>query len=94
MRAALIVTLSLMLASLQYRLWVADGGISHTFRLRQQVDAYRAHNEALRQRNLALQAEVDDLKSGADAIEERARTMLGLVREGETFYLVLPPGDA
>ncbi len=94
MRAALIIALSLILAGLQYRLWIADGGIAHTFRLRQQVAAYRATNERLRERNLALQAEVDDLKSGMAAIEERARMMLGLVRERETFYLVLPPGGA
>lgn len=89
MRAALIVILSLTLAGLQYRLWVADGGLSHSHQLRQQRDALLAQIDELTEGNRALQSEVDDLKAGLAATEERARQMLGLVRENETFFLVV-----
>lgn len=88
MRRIAILALALMLVSLQYRLWVADGGIAHTYRLRQQVHAYATENARLSQRNAALDAEVRDLGSGKAAIEARARVGLGMVRRGETFYLI------
>lgn len=87
-RAALIV-LSLMLAGLQWRLWVADGGVSHAHQLKGELAQMRMENERLRQRNAALDAEVIDLNSGVQAIESRARTTLGMVRRDETFYLVV-----
>jgi cell division protein FtsB len=83
--------LLLLLAGLQWRLWVADGGIAHTHRLQVQVEDQRAENEKLKVRNAALDAEVADLNSGVQAIEARARTSLGMIRQGETFYLVVEP---
>ncbi len=89
-RAALIV-LAVLLLVLQWRLWIADGGVSHTARLKSEAQAQQQENERLSARNAALDAEVRDLNSGVDAIEGRARTTLGMVKQGETFYLVVQP---
>lgn len=88
-RSIAVAVLSLMLVGLQWRLWVADGGLSHVHRLQREVSAFAQQNDRLRERNAALDAEVRDLGSGTDAIEARARTTLGMVKEGETFYLVV-----
>lgn len=90
-REAAIAVLVLLLAGLQWRLWVAEGGIAHTHRLQQQSALLRAENERLRQRNDALDAEVQDLNAGVASIEARARTTLGMIRPDETFYLVVQP---
>ena len=78
-----------MLAGLQYRLWIADGGIAHTHRLANELAAQRDDVERLRARNAAMDAEIKDLKSGLAAIEGRARSSLGMIKQGETFYLVV-----
>lgn len=83
--------LILLLLAMQWRLWIADGGIAHTHRLKQQAQGMRDENEALRARNAALDAEVRDLGEGTAAIEARARTTLGMIKDGETFYLVVNP---
>ena len=85
----LIIFLILLLVWLQYRLWVGDGSLAEVWRLHQAVEEQRAQNEGLRERNMALDAEVLDLKQGLDSIEERAREELGMVRKGETFYQVV-----
>lgn len=84
-----IAVLALMLTGLQWRLWVADGGIAHTHRLKSQVQAQIEENDTLRVRNSARDAEVRDLGTGTAAIEARARTTLGMIKQGETFYLVV-----
>ncbi|MGH8505906.1 MAG: cell division protein FtsB [Stenotrophobium sp.] len=89
-RLALIV-LAVLLTALQWRLWVADGGVTQTHQLQLQVDRQRAENEQLKVRNAALDAEVADLNSGVQAIEARARTSMGMIKPGETFYLVVEP---
>lgn len=81
-----------MLAALQVRLWIADGGLAHTHRLHAEIRAQQDDNARLAARNAALDAEIRDLKSGVAAIEARARMSLGMVRDGETFYLVVNPG--
>ena len=83
---ALVAILVVLLIALQYRLWFGDGSVQEVWRLRTEA---RTSQEALMQlesRNQALQAEVADLKSGLDAIEERARSELGMIDEDETFY--------
>lgn len=90
-RRAAIAVLLLMLAGLQWRLWVADGGIAHTHRLKTQAEIQQAENDRLKARNAALDAEVADLNTGTAAIEGRARTTLGMVRQNETFFLVVQP---
>lgn len=89
MRALAIVLLGLVLL-LQYRLWVGDGGMREVRRLRQQVAAQHEENAKLQERNSTLAAEVQDLKKGKAAVEERARTDLGMVGKDETFFQVVP----
>jgi len=85
--AALVIVLVL----LQYRLWLGDGGMREVHRLRAEIEVQRDQNRELKERNRTLAAEVLDLKKGTVAIEERARTDLGMVGRGETFYQVVEP---
>lgn len=91
MRALRIVLLILvaLLAWLQYRLWLGEGGARATRTLEQRVERQHEENAGLRQRNEQLAAEVENLKSGEAAVEERARSELGMVKPGETFYRVV-----
>ncbi len=75
---------------LQAELWFSDDGYRKTFKLRAAVAEQLALNDALRERNTALDAEVINLKQGVDAAEERARTDLGMIGQRETFYQVVP----
>ena len=81
--------LLVLVLGLQYRLWVTDGGMREVWRLRDEVTAQRAENEKLKERNRTLIAEVQDLKQGKTAIEERARTDLGMIGSNESFYQVM-----
>lgn len=82
--------LCVLVLVLQYRIWWSDDGVSEAFRLREAVSEQRATNEQLRRRNEQLAAEVADLKGGLAAIEERARSELGMVAPTETFFQVVP----
>lgn len=84
-----LVALAVLLVWLQYRLWFGGGGSGEVAVLQERVDQQRRQNEGLGQRNAALVAEVADLKSGEAAIEERARSELGMIKPGETFYRVV-----
>ncbi len=75
---------------MQASLWLSDDGYRKTLKLRQAVAEQRQLNESLRERNVALDAEVLNLKNGRAAAEERARTDLGLIGKTETFYQVVP----
>ena len=90
----LVVVLLTICAMLQYRLWFGNGGLQEVWTLREQIQAQRHENEQLRERNRALVAEVQDLKKGTSAVEERARTDLGMVANGETFYQVVEPNKS
>ena len=93
----LLLGLALLLGWLQYRLWLGDGSWGEVTALQNQVAHQKRDNEGLQQRNDALAAEVEDLKSGEAAVEERARSELGMVKPGETFYRVVegaPAGNA
>jgi cell division protein FtsB len=81
--------LAALLAGLQYTMWFGIGGSDEVATLTAQVEHQRSENLKLQQRNEALVAEVDDLKSGGAAVEERARSELGMVKPGETFYRVI-----
>ena len=76
------------------QLLLSDNGFSRTQELRQAVAQQRAENQALFERNRALEAEVVNLKNGRAAAEERARTDLGMIGKSETFYQVVPVGSA
>jgi cell division protein FtsB len=86
-----LLALLALLAALQAKLWFGAGGLPDSRALRDTVTAQRAENARLQQRNDALSAEVEDLKSGEAAVEERARSELGMVKPGETFYRVVEP---
>ncbi len=80
--------LLLLLFILQGQLWFGQGSLPDLWRLRDTVEAQQQENATLEERNESLAAEVKDLKSGLEAIEERARSELGMIRNGETFYQV------
>lgn len=86
----LLLALALILALVQARLWLSDEGLREVWRLQAQVAERTEENRRLAARNTALEGEVTDLKQGLDAAEERARTDLGMVAEGETFYQITP----
>ncbi|MDR0717939.1 MAG: cell division protein FtsB [Azoarcus sp.] len=83
-----IVILALLLAALQYPLWLGRGGWLRVWEIEKELQAQREQNLRLEQRNASLDAEVRDLKTGSDAIEERARYSLGLVRPDEIFVQI------
>ena len=83
--------LALALLALQYRLWLSDDGVNEVRRLESAVAAQERENAELEARNAQLAAEVENLKKGIDAVEERARSDLGMVRANETFYQVVTP---
>ena len=87
MRRLVLMGLAVMMLFLQYRYWLGEGGYADKRQLRAQVALQQTEVEKLRARNAALQAEVDDLKSGTAAVEGRARSELGMILPGETFYL-------
>jgi cell division protein FtsB len=89
----LLLLLLVLLVALQYQLWFS-GGMNEVWELEKAVAAQKAENEKLRERNEALAAEVEDLKSGRDAIEERARAELGMIRQGEKLIQVAEPARA
>jgi cell division protein FtsB len=86
--------LLIVVLALQYRLWLSDGGIREVHRLQNAVTAQTQQNVELKERNEQLAAEVKDLKEGLDAVEERARSDLGMVGNNETFYQVVSPPPA
>ena len=87
----LIFVLLLLLGWLQYRLWVGEGSLAEVAALRHEILAQGEELEKLRTRNRRLQAEVEDLRQGQDALEERARSELGMIKEGEIFLQVIEP---
>jgi cell division protein FtsB len=87
----LAVSLIAALLLLQYRLWLSGDGVREVWRLRSAVAVQQSENTRLLERNRQLGAEVHDLKQGYAALEERARSDLGMVAGNETFYQVVPP---
>ena len=83
-----------MLVWLQYKIWLQDGGIPEVLQLEQEIELVRAEVKTLKERNSSLDAEVKDLKKGLDAIEERARSEMGMLKEGEVYYQVIQPKKA
>ena len=81
--------LIVLLVLLQYRLWIGNGSLTDVHHLEQAKQALIEENGQLHERNQALAAEVNDLKNGYDAIEERARSDMGMIKRGETFYHVI-----
>ncbi len=90
LRYVALVLLALLIA-LEVKLWAGDGGMREVWLLQRKLDEQKADNQKLKQRNEALAAEVQDLKNGKAAIEERARSEQGLIKPGEVFYQVVEP---
>lgn len=91
-----IVILLLLLVALQYRLWFGEGGMRQVWQLERDVAKQQEENRRLAERNALLATEVEDLKEGREAVEERARVELGMTKPGEVYYQVVepPPQDA
>ena len=81
--------LLVLLIWLQYKLWLGDGGIPEVLDLEQEIETVQDEVNRLQERNQALDAEVMDLKKGIEAIEERARSELGMIKPNETYYQVI-----
>lgn len=81
--------LCILLILLQYRLWIGNGSLTEVRHLEQVKQQQKIENRQLKERNQAIAAEVQDLKHGYDAIEERARSELGMIKQGETFYQII-----
>lgn len=75
---------------LQYQLWLGEDSVRTLSMLELEVEAQRMNNDELQQRNRLVEIEVLDLKNGLEAVEERARSELGMIEKGETFYLLVP----
>ena len=88
-RSFILLLLVVLLGWLQYRLWVGQGSLQELHQLHRAVDRQSAEVVELQARNQDLRAEVDDLREGRDAVEERARSDLGMIRKKETFFLVV-----
>ena len=85
----IIALLFVLLFMLQYKLWLGDGGIPKILQLESEIDVVQQQADELKERNQALDAEVQDLKKGMDAIEERARSELGMIGNDEVYYQVI-----
>ncbi len=90
----IILVLAVAALAMQGQLWLSADGFRKTHDLRVAVAEQRVQNQALRERNSALEAEVVNLKNRREAAEERARSDLGLIGESETFYQVVPAARA
>ncbi len=86
---ALIALLAVLLALVQFRLWVGDESLAEVWRLRQAIDSQTSENVLLESRNQRLEAEVRDLKNGLEAVEERARLELGMIRKDEIYFQIV-----
>ena len=85
----LIPILLIIFVALQYRLWVGDGSKAQLARLEADIIRQQAENERIRARNKLLAAEIDALKNGTIGVEERARQHMGMIKEGETFFMIV-----
>ena len=84
-----MIFLAVILVLLQYRLWFSHDCLPAVLYLHRQVEIQRQDNDVLEQRNRLLAADVHDLKSGLDALEERARNDMGMIKSDETFFQII-----
>lgn len=88
------IILLVLLLMLQYRIWLGDGGLPQVLKLDGDIEQVQQKVEKLQERNKALDAEVIDLKTGLQAIEERARSELGMMHKDDVYYQVIENKDA
>jgi len=87
----LLALLLLIFLALQYRLWVGEGSYAEVRHLQQEIANKKADLERMEKENQELRAEIEDLKKGLEAIQERARSELGMIKEGETYFQIVEP---
>ena len=85
----IIAVIILLIIHLQYRLWVGDGSVAQVKEYQARLDVLKEKAKAKKERNEALYAEIEDLRKGQEAIEERARDEFGMIKENETFIQVI-----
>ena len=91
---ALSLTLVALIALIQYPLWLGKGSWMRVWEVDRQIKTQRDKNAKLQKRNTVMDAEVRDLKQGTEAIEERARSELGMIKQDEIFFQLLEPGQS
>ena len=84
-----IIILIAFFLMIQFDIWLKDDGFSRVKELEQMIDSQTEENQKLKLRNEQLEQEIEELKSGTESIEEKARTDLGMIKEGEEFYLIV-----
>lgn len=89
MARLIAIVLLILIGLLQLKYWIGDGGVREVEALQARVEAQARENARLEQRNAVLAAEVEELREGKEALEERARSELGLIKPGETYYRVV-----
>jgi cell division protein FtsB len=87
------VIMVMLLILLQYRLWTGNGSLIEVSLLRDEITNVKSENDRLKERNLSLTAEVFNLKQGHEAIEEIARSEMGMIKDGETFYQIIDSAE-
>ena len=84
----ILLVLVIFLAVLQSRLWHGEGSYAHSAQLERDIKQQEAENDRMRERNRILDVEVQDLKTGIDSVEERARNDIGMIKKDETFFMI------
>lgn len=84
----IIAVLIFIILGLQYRLWFGEGSVEQIVQLQREIEQQKVDNAALEERNRALMAQIKELKEGTESIEAKARTDMGMIKEGETFYFI------
>ena len=87
-RKLLIPVLVVLFVVLQYKLWVGEGSLAEVATMERNIEAQQQAIEEMQKRNMAMQAEIDSFKNDQDAVEERARSDLGMIREGEIYFQI------
>jgi cell division protein FtsB len=84
----IIAVLIIIILGLQYRLWFGEGSVEQIVQLQREIDKQKIENAGLEERNRVLMAQIKELKEGTESIEAKARTDMGMIKEGETFYFI------
>ncbi|HAT8179527.1 TPA: cell division protein FtsB [Legionella pneumophila] len=82
----IFIILIIALVALQHKLWLGDGNIIQWIKLEKKLEAHKGQNDKLAARNKALEADIKELKSGDQALEEQARYELGMIKQNEVYY--------
>ncbi|MBG7601524.1 MAG: septum formation initiator family protein [Gammaproteobacteria bacterium] len=92
-RKLLIPVLVVLFVVLQYKLWVGEGSLAEVATLERDIEAQQKAIEEMKRHNMAMQAEIDSFKNDQEAVEARARSDLGMIREGEVYFQIPDKGE-